>query len=92
MARRSGSQAGRLPAPKIEFGEVEVGRGEGPSAPEEENGTITLSVSVMDGEKPEPVKVAVEKVKAMFEATSNLGDWEGDAKLTPTVEILRIRK
>ena len=51
-----------------------------------------MSVSVMDGEKPEPVKVAVEKVKAMFEATSNLGDWEGDAKLTPTVEILRIRK
>lgn len=47
-----------------------------------------LSVFVMDGENPEPVKVAVEKVKAMFEATSDLGDWSGEAKLTPTVEVL----
>ena len=25
---------------------------------------------------------------AMFEATSSLGDWEGDSKLKPTVEVL----
>ena len=24
----------------------------------------------------------------MFEATSSLGDWEGDSKLKPTVEVL----
>ena len=30
---------------------------------------------------------AAEKVKAMFEATSDLGDWDGAAKLTPAVSV-----
>ena len=29
-----------------------------------------------------------EKVAAMFESTSDLGDWDGAAKLTPAVEEL----
>ena len=58
--------------PMVEFGEVAVGDG------------ITVAVTVKDGE--EAVKCAAEKVKNLFEATSDLGDWNGAAKLTPTVE------
>ena len=43
-------------------------------------------MTVKDGE--DAVAVASEKVAAMFEATSALGDWDGEAKLTPTVEAL----
>ena len=38
-----------------------------------------------DGE--EAVKCAAEKVKAMFEATGDLGDWVGEAKLDPAVTV-----
>ena len=34
------------------------------------------------------VAVDPEKVAAMFEATSDLRDWDGAAKLTPEVEVL----
>ena len=69
-------------APKIEFEEVSVADGEdgglGTVRP-----TMTLSVTVKDGE--EAVKCAAEKVKSLFRATSDLGDWDGAAKLTPSV-------
>ena len=38
-----------------------------------------------DGESA--VAVAAEKVAQMFEATSDLGDWNGAAKLAPTVTV-----
>ena len=44
---------------------------------------MTVAVTVKDGERA--VAVDQEKVAAMFEATSDLGDWTGAAKLTPTV-------
>ena len=78
--------AGRLfeNAPKIEFEEVSVADGEdgglGTSRP-----TMTLSVTVKDGD--EAVKCAAEKVKSLFKATSDLGDWDGAAKLEPEVSI-----
>ena len=76
-------------APKVEFGEVGVadgdGGGEGGGALGITRPTMTVSVTVKDGE--EAVKCAAEKVKDMFEATSDLGDWNGAAKLTPTVSV-----
>ena len=66
-------------APKVEFGEVEVGNdGAG-------GGATHVSVVVKDGE--DTVKCAAEKVKEMFEATSDLSDWNGAAKLTPMVSV-----
>ena len=71
-------------APKVEFGELVV----------VENGTqgtggtgtaISVAVTVKDGE--EAVKCVAEKVAAMFEATSDLGDWNGAAKIAPTVTV-----
>ena len=54
-------------APKVEFEEVTVGDdGEGAVA-------THVSVVVKDGE--DAVKCSAEKVAAMFEATSDLGDW-----------------
>ena len=47
---------------------------------------IKVEVVVKDGDNA--VKVATDKVAAMFEATSDLGDWNGEAKLTPTVSVL----
>ncbi|MBR5549555.1 MAG: leucine-rich repeat domain-containing protein, partial [Kiritimatiellae bacterium] len=47
---------------------------------------MTVSVVVKDGERV--VAVDASKVAAMFEATSDLGDWNGAAKLTPTVQVL----
>jgi hypothetical protein len=70
-------------APKIEFGEVAVGGGVGGT--EGTKGTISLTVTVKDGE--EAVKCAAEKVKDMFEATGDLGDWNGAAKMSPTVTV-----
>ena len=71
-------------APKVEFEEVSVVDGEdgglGINCP-----TMTLSVTVKDGE--EAVKCAAEKVKSLFKATSDLGDWDGAAKLEPEVSI-----
>ena len=55
--------------PKIEFGEVAVGvRSSGTLDP-----TMTVTLTVKDGD--EAVKCAAEKVKEMFEATSDLGAW-----------------
>jgi len=76
-------------APKVEFGEVEVdATGETPVVPVGETSVVStgetpvvpvrvalaVSVTVKDGD--EAVKCAAEKVKGMFEATSDLGDWE----------------
>ena len=71
-------------APKVEFGEMTVGA-TGDCALGITHPVITLSVVVTDGE--EVVKCAAEKIAAMFEATSDLGDWNGDAKLTPMVIV-----
>ena len=69
-------------APKVEFGEVEVLHNADISQPDCQ---IGVAVTVKDGE--EAVTCAAEKVKEMFEATSDLGDWNGAAKLTPTVSV-----
>ena len=36
------------------------------------------------------LRLVAEKVAAMFEATSNIGDWDGAAKLTPIDEMLGV--
>ena len=77
-------------APKIEFEEVVVGDGEivdaGASTTGHQVGSVvTVTVIVKDGE--EAVKCAAEKVKSLFKATSDLGDWNGAAKLDPEVSI-----
>ena len=65
-------------APKIEFGEVVAG--------DEGTGTVlSVAVTVKDGE--EAVACATEKVRGMFEATGDLGDWNGAAKMSPTVTV-----
>ena len=64
--------------PTIEIGELVLGEGAGTTA-------MTVAVTVKDGEST--VAVDAEKVAAMFEATGDLGDWNGAAKLTPTVTI-----
>ena len=69
-------------APKIEFGEVVVGGSDDVGVVATH---VTVCVVVKDGE--EAVKCAAEKVKGMFEATSDLGDWNGAAKLTPAVSV-----
>lgn len=78
-------------APRIEFGEMEVRRQDAGSPSQGGDGGagsqgVTVSVVVKDGE--EAVRCAAEKVKEMFEATRELGDWEGEARLTPTVDVL----
>ena len=50
--------------------------------------SMTVSVSVADG--TEDVEVSLEKVAEMFEATSDLADWNGSAKLAPKVEALGV--
>ena len=59
-------------APKVEFGEV-VLRENGTHGTDGTGTAISVTVTVRDGE--EAVKCAAEKVKEMFEATSDLGDW-----------------
>ena len=68
--------------PDVEIGEVVVGS-EDSGAMGASRPTMTISVAVKDGERT--VAVDTAKVAAMFEATSELGDWTGEAKLTPTV-------
>ena len=74
-------------APTVEFGEVAVGDNgtQGTGGAEGTGTAISVTVTVKDGE--EAVKCAAGKVKEMFEATSDLGDWEGSAKLTPAVSV-----
>ncbi|MBP5226061.1 MAG: leucine-rich repeat domain-containing protein [Kiritimatiellae bacterium] len=47
---------------------------------------MTVAVTVKDGDRP--VLVDAAKVATLFEATSDLGDWDGAAKLMPSVEVL----
>ena len=72
-------------APKVEFGEVSVADDEGGGALGITRPTMTVMVTVKDGD--EAVKCAAEKVKGMFEATSDLGDWNGAAKMLPSVTV-----
>ena len=46
---------------------------------------MTLSVTVANGETP--VGVTLEKVMALIKATKDLGDWESEGKLTPTLDV-----
>ena len=77
-------------APTIEMGEMAVatsatlqeGGGQGAGRPTE----VTVSVTVKDGDNA--VVCAADKVKDMFEATADLGDWNGAAKLEPTVTVV----
>ena len=68
--------------PKVKIEDVVVGE----DGTEGTKGTMTVAVSVKDGE--EVVPCDAEKVAAMFESTSDLGDWNGEAKLTPVVQQL----
>lgn len=74
-------------APKVEFGEVVVGENgtHGTGGTDGTGTAIGVAVTVRDGE--EAVACAAEKVAAMFEATSDLGDWNGAAKMSPTVTV-----
>ena len=75
-------------APTVEIEEVAIGDGtSGTSGTSgtENRGTMTVAVAVKDGETA--VAVDPEKVAAMFEATGDLGDWNGAAKLTPEVVV-----
>ena len=64
--------------PTVEIGELAIAESEGAGTT-----AMTVAVTVKDGESA--VAVDAEKVAAMFEATGDLGDWNGAAKLTPTV-------
>ena len=64
--------------PTVEIGELIIADGESAGTTK-----MTVAVTIKDGERA--VAVDQEKVAAMFEATSDLGDWNGAAKLTPTV-------
>ena len=64
--------------PTVEIGELAIVDGESAGTT-----AMTVAVTVKDGESA--VAVSVANVAAMFEATSDLGDWDGAAKLTPTV-------
>jgi len=66
--------------PTVEIDELAVADGESAGTT-----AMTVAVTVKDGENA--VKCAAEKVKEMFEATGDLGDWNGAAKLTPAVTI-----
>ena len=46
---------------------------------------MVVGVAVRDGE--ETVRCSAEKMAALFEATSDLGDWSGAAKLIPLVTV-----
>jgi hypothetical protein len=65
--------------PTVEIGELAIAEGESAGTT-----AMTVAVTVKDGENA--VKCAAEKVKEMFEATGDLGDWTGAAKLAPTVK------
>ena len=64
--------------PTVEIDELAVADGENAGTT-----AMTVAVTVRDGESAVAVNAA--KVAAMFEATGDLGDWTGAAKLTPTV-------
>ena len=64
--------------PAVEIGELAIVDGESAGTT-----AMTVAVTVKDGESA--VAVSAAKVAAMFEATGDLGDWTGAAKLTPMV-------
>ena len=64
--------------PTVEIGELAIVDGESAGTT-----AMTVAVTVKDGASA--VVVTAAKVAAMFEATGDLGDWNGAAKLTPTV-------
>ena len=64
--------------PTVEIGELAIVGGESAGTTK-----MTVAVTVKDGASA--VAVDAAKVAAMFEATGDLGDWNGVAKLTPTV-------
>jgi len=64
--------------PTVEIGELAIVDGESAGTT-----AMTVAVTVKDGEST--VAVDAAKVAAMFEATGDIGDWSGAAKLTPTV-------
>ena len=64
--------------PTVEIGELAIADGESAGTT-----AMTVAVTVKDGESA--VAVSAARVAAMFEATGDLGDWTGAAKLTPTV-------
>lgn len=53
-----------------------------------EGASMTMDIVVRDGEDAQTV--SSEKVAAMFEATSDLRDWEGTAKLEPNAEPVTV--
>jgi hypothetical protein len=61
---------------------LQGGGGQGSVRPTE----VTVSVAVKDGENA--VACDADKIKDMFEATTDLGDWNGTAKLKPTVTVV----
>ena len=63
--------------PKIEIDDAAVGLG---------SGTLTVHVAVKDGARE--VSVDTAKVASMIEATSDLGDWAGGARIVPTVQVV----
>ena len=73
--------------PKVEFEEVAVGESgtQGTGGTEGTGTAISVAVTVRDG--GDAVKCAAEKLAAMFEVTSDLGDWNGGAKLSPLVTV-----
>ena len=71
--------------PTVEIEEVAIGNGKSGTSETEKRGTMIVAVAVKDGETA--VAVNPEKVAAMFEATGDLGDWNGAAKLTPEVMV-----
>ena len=77
-----GSTAVFKAEPKVEIESVAMKE---PASSTQEQ-AIKVEVVVKDGANA--VKVATDKVAAMFEATSDLGDWDGEAKLTPIVSVL----
>lgn len=66
--------------PSINIISVEAG-----NASEVGGASLVLSVSVKDG--TDAVEVAAAKIAALFEATSDMGNWHGATKLAPKVEI-----
>ena len=56
---------------------------DGPAGRSEIAPYLEVAITVKDGENP--AAVASEKVRGMFEATSNLGDWDGPHRLVPGV-------
>ena len=66
--------------PTVEIGELTISDGESAGTT-----AMTVAVIVKDGERVATVDAA--KVAAMFEATGDLVDWNGAARLTPTVTI-----